>query len=555
MIEHICKLFSKRETKFSFIVAESSTFKNIWTTWCGINKYTPKFDLYMDSMAAMTAEKMRHAGSKYWWIIHPFSYARLIWDTLMVAIYLLAFFTIPFMVCFVIMDYEIIRLDIVNIPIYAICWLDIIFNFITGYYDEKTTSIELKPIKILMLYLKRFLVPDMLSSFPYDHITLRWRRLPGNNPYYVVILINIMPLIKLTRYYTFNSNIYYLFMHFEIKHFYFELCTTLLLGLYLIFWFSCLCYLMPILLMYFVNIPPAECEDCWMIKLEEDSSLKFRLKNAAFIVLENILASGYGPFVPETDKPLIFNSILMIIGRFIVCYMLIMLLRIKVERKSSESKFQGLIDQVKAYTRQKQLLPHMKKRLLAYYRYRFKNTYFRGKRILLDLTEPLREEIALQSCRRLIENVAIFKNLPKNVLQLIVKNLKFELYLPNDVIIKAGTQGDCMFFLSSGTVAVLTPTGKEMCHLNDGAHFGEVALLVADQRRIASIVAIQVCEVYRLDRKDFRQCIDVHSELFAEIERIATERIERTIRAEEQHKRFLMRPSRVPNLRNRATNI
>lgn len=80
-------------------------------------------------------------------------------------------------------------------------------------------------------------------------------------------------------------------------------------------------------------------------------------------------------------------------------------------------------------------------------------------------TEPLREEIALQSCRRLIENVAIFKNLPRNALQSIVKNLKFELYLPNDVIIKAGSQGDCMFFLSSGTVTVLTPTGKEVSFL------------------------------------------------------------------------------------------
>ncbi|XP_018396305.1 PREDICTED: potassium/sodium hyperpolarization-activated cyclic nucleotide-gated channel 1-like [Cyphomyrmex costatus] len=502
----------------------------------------------------MIAEKIRHTGSKYWWIIHPFSYARLMWDTLMMAIFFIAFFTIPFMICFVTMDYETIGLDIVNIPIYAICWIDIMLNCITGYYNKKTMSVELKPIKIFIFYLKGFLVPDVLSSFPFDYMTLQWRRLPGNNPYYIVTLINIMPLIKLARYYTFNSNIYHLFTHFEIKSFYFELCTTLLLGLYLIFWCSCLCYLIPILLMYFVNISPTECEDCWMMKLEDDS-LKFKFKNAAFIVLENILSSGYGLFVPNTDGPLIFNSILMIIGRIIVCYMLIMFLRIKAERKSSESKFQELIDQVKAYTRQKQLLSHMKKRLLAYYHYRFKNTYFRSKRILSDLTEPLREEIAFQSCRRLIENVAIFKNLPRNVLQSIVKNLKFELYLQNDVIIKAGAQGDCMFFLSSGTVAVLTPTGKEMCHLNDGAHFGEVALLVADQRRVASVVAIEVCEVYRLDRKDFRQCIDVHSELFAEIERIATERIEKTVRAEEQYKRFLMRPSRVPNLRNGSTKI
>lgn len=54
-----------------------------------------------------------------------------------------------------------------------------------------------------------------------------------------------------------------------------------------------------------------------MMKLE-DSSLNFRFKNAIFIVLENILASGYGPFIPETDGLIIFDSILMIIGRFIV---------------------------------------------------------------------------------------------------------------------------------------------------------------------------------------------------------------------------------------------
>lgn len=63
-----------------------------------------------------------------------------------------------------------------------------------------------------------------------------------------------------------------------------------------------------------------------------------------------------------------------------------MFLRMKADRKASESKFQELIDQVKAYTRQKQLLSHMKKRLLAYYHYRFKNTYFRSKRILSELT-------------------------------------------------------------------------------------------------------------------------------------------------------------------------
>lgn len=84
---------------------------------------------------------------------------------------------------------------------------------------------------------------------------------------------------------------------------------------------------------------------------------------------------------------------------------------------------------------------------------------------------------------------------------------------------------------------------SQICHLDDGAHFGEVALLVPDQRRVANVVAIEVCEVYRLDSKDFRKCIAVHTELFAHIEKVATERIERAVLVEEQHKRYLMRHS------------
>lgn len=66
-----------------------------------------------------------------------------------------------------------------------------------------------------------------------------------------------------------------------------------------------------------------------------------------------------------------------------------------------------------------------------------------------------------------------------------------------------------------------------------------MALLVPDQRRVASVIAIEVCEVYRLDRRDFRKCIAVHTELFAKIERIATERVERAVVIEEQHQRYL----------------
>lgn len=63
-----------------------------------------------------------------------------------------------------------------------------------------------------------------------------------------------------------------------------------------------------------------------------------------------------------------------------------MFLRVRSKSTESETKFQEIINELKAYIRQKQLVPHMKKRLLAYYHYRFKNSYFREKQILSNLS-------------------------------------------------------------------------------------------------------------------------------------------------------------------------
>ncbi|XP_050487368.1 potassium/sodium hyperpolarization-activated cyclic nucleotide-gated channel 1-like [Bombus huntii] len=545
---HICAL-KNSDKYYMFGSDEDITCKNIWINMFQINGKTPRAKIFFDSMAHVCAERRRHALI-HWRIIHPCSSWRFLWDLVMTVVYMVSFLTIPFSVSFIVMSHDRIRMDKFNFLIYAFCWMDIVCNCFTGYYDKKLMQVELAPFKIFMNYLKTFLIMDILSSLPWDHITLPWRSLPGRESNHLVSLLNLLPCLKLSRYGYVNMRISELFSvisHFEVMHFYYELFSTFMLGFYIMYWSSCLYYLIPVLVLHFSNSLPEinviqECPECWMTGLDSSSILS-RFQYTLFIVVEKLAASGYGGFVPRTSGHIVLSFVLILIGRVLECYIAVMLIQIKAGKQASESKFQEIINQLCAYTSQKQLPKHMKIRLLAYYYYRFRNSYFHEKSILSNLSEQLRQEIALQSSHRLVQNVAIFKDLPKYVLRSIIKNLKFELYLPNDVIIKAGAYGDCMFFLSAGTVAVLTPTGKEICHLDDGAHFGEVALLVGEQRRVASVIAIEVCEVYRLDRKDFRKCISVHTELFAKIERLATERIERAMIIEEHHKRHLKRSS------------
>ncbi|CAG5107469.1 Similar to HCN1: Potassium/sodium hyperpolarization-activated cyclic nucleotide-gated channel 1 (Oryctolagus cuniculus) [Cotesia congregata] len=492
----------------------------------------PCCEKYLNSIASVSNERRRQCQYSHPWVIHPFSATRFYWESFMTVIYALSFIIIPFMTSFIVFDFKVIRLDRVSPIFYLFFWVDISMNFITGVHGRDKKIIILDQREIIQKYISGFFSIDLLTSLPYDHITYYWRKLPGPKSSFFVALINVLPMLKLIRYVTFDNNVSQLF---EISDFICRISKILLISVYLVYWFTCLCYLVPVLVVHFDQVFVKDC-DCWLINIIDDD-IPVRFKSSFFIILQNFMTTGIRAIEPEFTVHTIICTLLMILGRFFWVYIIVLFFQIYNDKNTSQSGYQETMSQILAYTRQKQMPHYMRKRIESYYSYRFKNSYFREKKILSNLSEILREEITIYSCRRLIENLILFRNLPKDVITSIVSRLKFEIYLPNDLIFKAGNYGDCMFFLSSGTVALFTPTGKEICHLTEVSYFGEVSLLVKDQRRIASVIAIEVCEVYRLDRRDFRKYVAIHNDLFQQIERMAMTRMEKAILIEEQYKR------------------
>nr|CAH7724771.1 unnamed protein product [Callosobruchus chinensis] len=88
-----------------------------------------------------------------------------------------------------------------------------------------------------------------------------------------------------------------------------------------------------------------------------------------------------------------------------------------------------------------------------------------------------------------------------------------------------------MFFIYFGTVAVYTPTGREICHLQDGAHFGEIAL-VFNETRVATVVAVTACELFKLKRTDFFGVMETYPEQRQMIVQMALERLLGTTEAQ-----------------------
>ncbi|XP_011307578.1 potassium/sodium hyperpolarization-activated cyclic nucleotide-gated channel 1-like [Fopius arisanus] len=530
---------SQNPLKFTPERLKSREYDGKYKSWRLVSlHHHPRARDYFESISATNKEKRRQKKHKNWWILHPYSATRFCWETIMTFIYGISFLIIPFMTSFIIFDYDAVRLDKISLFFYIVFWIDIFLNCVTGVYVKKERIVSFDHSVILDNYLRSYLLLDVATSVPYDHLTHQWRTVPGSESSLPTVLINVIPIAKIFRYLTFHAYGSQLFQYCQIKDFTHRIISILILSFYIVHWFACFCYLTAVFVMHVQQVSVKDCS-CWLAKLT-DEGIPVRFQHALFIVLQNFVASGFGGIEPEFEGQMIICTVLMILGRIFEAYVIIMFLQIQNDKKAALSKYEETMNQISAYTRQKQLPPHMKKRLEDYYAYRFRNAYFRERKILSTLSSRLREEIILHSCRRLVENVILFRDLPDETILAIVTSLKFELYLPDDVIVKAGTQGDCMYFLNNGTVAVFTPTGQEVCHLEEGAHFGEVALLVQDQRRVGTVIAIEVCEVYKLERRDFRKCIAGHTKLFERIERIATQRMDRTIMIEEQHKRFPM---------------
>lgn len=83
----------------------------------------------------------------------------------------------------------------------------------------------------------------------------------------------------------------------------------------------------------------------------------------------------------------------------------------------------------------------------------------------------LQQEIVNFNCRKLVATMPLFANADPNFVTGMLSKLKFEVFQPNDYIIREGTVGKKMYFIQHGVASVITKSNKEM-KLTDGSYFG-----------------------------------------------------------------------------------
>ncbi|KAJ8000320.1 hypothetical protein DPEC_G00203610 [Dallia pectoralis] len=491
----------------------------------GVNKFSLRMFGSHKGVAAEQARVMSFGV----WIIHPYSDFRFYWDIVMLLLMMCNLVILPWGITFF-EDQKTLPWISFNV-ISDTCFLvDLVLNFRTGVIDGDD-HIVLDPKVIRVRYLKTWFFVDFISSIPMDYIFLivdLEAQMDASDVYRtaralrIVRFTKILSLLRLLR---LSRFIRYIHQWEEIFHMTYDLASAVvrivnLIGMMLLLchWDGCMQFMVPML----QDFPP----ECWVTKNHMvNATWHIQYSYSLFMAMSHMLCIGYGAQAPEGMTDVWLTILSMVVGA--TCYAMFLghAANLVQSIDSSRRQYQDKYKQVEQYMSFHKLPADVRQRIHEYYEIRFQGKMFDEDSILGELSDPLKEEIVSYNCRGLVANMPLFANTDPHFVTVILTKLRFEVFQPNDFIIREGTLGRKMYFVQHGCVTVL-PRGKKDIQLSDGAYFGEICLLTRG-RRTASVRADTYCRLYSLSVDSFNEVLEEHPLMRRAFESVAVDRLDR----------------------------
>ncbi|XP_057652736.1 potassium/sodium hyperpolarization-activated cyclic nucleotide-gated channel 2-like [Diorhabda carinulata] len=545
---HSCNLISSDEvTEKIEDVKKKSKLTKWWLKFLLISEDHPLVSSYFKSKKEIHMEKLRHIRSGYTYVIHPLSKFRYIYEIYLLVYYILVVYINPLDVGVTYEKIKPIHLMISRI-VDVLTMIDIIITFFSGFIVSKTKTIELRPFNIARNYIVGpFFIFDLMGS---SKVILY--AIIKKQPLILIGFINICCLCRSIRIWTLMKSInkLFMFLHVKSKTTLFTFCSVLLVFFTMHF---LACFLVGIEIIRKYNFVASDSRNNSIITNIYDVYPDFTFRSSAYI---------FGITVPkeylnemDTIEDYLFVIFTYVIGKILMISTWLIIALSILSTRSTNIKFQKVLKEVEEYMIQKKLPPNLRTNIISYYNFKYQESYFKEDLIQFILPDNLRKDINLGICKYLVNNVSIFEHLKYEEVIEIVEVLIPEIFLPKDYIIQYGEIGESMYFIASGTVAVYTYSGKEICHLEDGAYFGEISLVMKDQKRTANIHAIETSHIYKLRKTDFQKIFSKHQKIFKKITRGAEKRLKHIMRVEELHKKTLFEKSRIESLTSASSQL
>ncbi|XP_023014489.1 potassium/sodium hyperpolarization-activated cyclic nucleotide-gated channel 2 isoform X1 [Leptinotarsa decemlineata] len=511
--EHLCRLHAS-PVEILNIFIETGIFIDIrrkFHKFIMISDSHPKTSIYYKSIHEKRNEKVRHL-SNYIHIIHPFSMCSLYWEFLVCILY-----TISFWILAMGAAYEATNLGdtigFLKISTDLLLTVDVMMIFFTGYYNPSQSKSELKPSSIAKKYLKTYFLLDVLSvSNSYAVLVLRI--FPEIGDFVTArVILRIFFALRILRMGRWRDAVDLFSLYANLSTFLSRVLRTWFMFTMMVMWLYAMMFQIDIAL-----------DKVFLKNAEWLEAPQFQSFYSATMILLHVSHGDHSIEYIHRKLGIVF---FIGIGYCVQLCLFIQILQVWIKFSNARNKNESLFQQFTEYLKYKDLPVSLRKKFFSFYQFKFQNQFYNEAHINRMVSKILKQEILVYVTKNHVQRVEFFKDMPDAVLAKLVSRLKSEIYLANDVILTAGVAGNCMYFIYFGTVAIYSPGGREICHLEDGAHFGEIALIF-NEPRVASVKAVTPCELFILNRSDFLEVLEPHPDIKDKITLLAQERLRTT---------------------------
>ena len=237
---------------------------------------------------------------------------------------------------------------------------------------------------------------------------------------------------------------------------------------------------------------------------------------------------GYGDITPTSNPQMVYAIVVMMLGAAVYGYTIANVASILANIDPAKVRYHEIVEKLTAFMKYRNIPPHLQHRILDY------NAYLWEKRLGYDETAAisglppnLRADILIFLNGEIIEKVPLFRGASEEFIRAVALEMRPVIFTPNDCIMRAGEPGLEMYFISRGTVEIVSPDGQTVyATLTAGDFFGEMALLL-NQPRVATARAVDYCDLYMLEKETFDRILARFPDFAAHIGSVAGKRQEK----------------------------
>jgi hypothetical protein len=245
---------------------------------------------------------------------------------------------------------------------------------------------------------------------------------------------------------------------------------------------------------------------------------------ALYWTITTLTTVGYGDISPTENLGRIYTMFVMILGvamyGVIIGNISTLLVKVDSFREGQRNKMENLV----AYMKHHFVPEELQNDVVGFYSNFLKvNSGHQDNSSLAGLPAALKEQLEFYAHLKLINAVPMFREASMDCKKDLSDSLEPVVVGPDHTIIQFGEIGNEMYFVSHGSVEILTAEGEWLANLNPGAFFGETAL-IEESKRTAIVKTLSYCSLLRLEKDAFLRLLDQHKDLADHIRAISAQR-------------------------------